>query len=336
MNAYPTGFGGGSAAFTLKPITQIEDMYEAVRHGLLTVMQYSRKPFSGGLAIARDGDVTCCAGRIDGYVGIQGPLSCNRVTLGLGLYLPKGDRQWAVEVGTGDVGIFHAGDEHDGLYREGSSFAAVALPLDLLEQYAAREGFVLDVSTLGGTGIHGQKLSPDVLVYLQDMFNRIHSGVWNGAGATEALLRALIGHLGRLPDSGRRQGSVHHSVLVFRRAQSYIHANLSHPMTLDQIAEGANASRRTVYRAFTRVLDLTPQAYIRQLRLNRIRAKLVSETERTCTITVVANEWGIGELGRFAGWYRELFGELPSQTLRRQLPAGAFSNIANRALSAAS
>jgi hypothetical protein len=29
----------------------------------------------------------------------------------------------------------------------------------------------------------------------------------------------------------------------------------------------------------------------------------------------VANEWGISELGRLAGWYRELFGELPSETL---------------------
>jgi len=54
-------------------------------------------------------------------------------------------------------------------------------------------------------------------------------------------------------------------------------------MTLDQIAGGANASERIVVRAFTRVLDLMPQAYIRQLGLNRIRAKLVSETERTCT-----------------------------------------------------
>lgn len=30
----------------------------------------------------------------------------------------------------------------------------------------------------------------------------------------------------------------------------------------------------------------------------------------------MANEWDISELGRFAAMYRELFGELPSETVR--------------------
>jgi hypothetical protein len=33
---------------------------------------------------------------------------------------------------------------------------------------------------------------------------------------------------------------------------------------------------------------------------------------------MAAHRWGMGELGRVAGQYRELFGELPSETLDRQ------------------
>jgi hypothetical protein len=41
----------------------------------------------------------------------------------------------------------------------------------------------------------------------------------------------------------------------------------------------------------------------------------VSDAERACTVALVANRWGISELGRLSGWYRELFGEGPSETL---------------------
>jgi hypothetical protein len=55
------------------------------------------------------------------------------------------------------------------------------------------------------------------------------------------------------------------------------------------------------------------------MRLNRIRRDLASEEEARCSITLLANKWGVSELGRFAARYRELFGELPSETRLRRL-----------------
>jgi transcriptional regulator GlxA family with amidase domain len=95
-------------------------------------------------------------------------------------------------------------------------------------------------------------------------------------------------------------------------------------MSLDEIASAAYTSRRTLYRAFADILDDTPQTYVRRLRLHRIREDLASDAEKACTITIVANQWGISELGRLAGWYRELFGERPSETLAQaHLPTDA-------------
>ena len=88
-------------------------------------------------------------------------------------------------------------------------------------------------------------------------------------------------------------------------------------MSIDKIANAAWTSQRTLHRAFQLVLDETPYSYVLKLRLHRIRHDLASDAEVTCTVTCIASRWGISELGRFAGWYRDLFGERPSETLAR-------------------
>ncbi|MEJ5018792.1 AraC family transcriptional regulator [Ochrobactrum vermis] len=317
MISRETGSSNDGGIFNRVPIAQIDDLSEAVRHANLTVTQHSSKFNAGSLAYAEVDGVICSTGRIGGRVALQGPLSCDVVSIGLGLSLPPGNRQWLLEVETGELGVFHAGDEHDALYSEGSIYAVASLSLDLLEDFAAEEDIVLDRTTLGGTGIHARKMAPHVLAHLRDIFDLIHSGAWNGDGATRELLSAIIQHLGRPPIDLLRRTSRNRYDGVFLRARTYINDNLSHPMSLDEIARAANTSRRTLCRAFADILDVTPQAYVRRLRLHRIRQNLAGDVERACTITIIANNWGVSELGRFAKWYHDLFGELPSQTLKR-------------------
>ena len=50
-------------------------------------------------------------------------------------------------------------------------------------------------------------------------------------------------------------------------------------------------------------------------RRSEIRRDLADPPERACTIALIANDWGMSDLGRMAGAYRELFGERPSETL---------------------
>lgn len=86
--------------------------------------------------------------------------------------------------------------------------------------------------------------------------------------------------------------------------------------TIGEICINLCISRRTLNHAFTRVLGFTPVEYMRNLRLQRIRSELQLFPYET-TIANVAAKWGFWHMSLFSRYYRELFGESPSETLLR-------------------
>jgi len=57
-------------------------------------------------------------------------------------------------------------------------------------------------------------------------------------------------------------------------------------------------------------------AYIKMQRLNGLRRALINTNTNTRTVIEVAHEWGFWNAGHFSQDYKEMFGELPSKTLR--------------------
>jgi AraC-like DNA-binding protein len=99
-----------------------------------------------------------------------------------------------------------------------------------------------------------------------------------------------------------------------KRVQEYLRANVSEPITADQMALVAGVSLRSLYAAFKEYCGVSPLQYLRMLRLDGARQSLL--TEPNCNIGTIAMRWGFGHLGRFSTEYKERFGESPSQTLR--------------------
>jgi len=71
--------------------------------------------------------------------------------------------------------------------------------------------------------------------------------------------------------------------------------------------------------AFKSVTGVPPHAFFLRRRLNQARAMLLREDHRNRKVTDIASGLGFSELGRFAVRYREMFGETPSETLRRKV-----------------
>ncbi|HML91225.1 helix-turn-helix domain-containing protein [Methyloceanibacter sp.] len=294
-------------------------MSDAVYGAGLEAIQMSPGPVTGSLAFAEHDGLLFSTGYIGGRVALRGPLSETLVTLGIGVRLVGGTRHWLNEVTTGDCGIFMPGDDHDALYAPGSIYASVTLSFDRLEALAEDRGLIVDLRSLGGTGVHSRRLSDDAAAKLEEQYEALHAGRQTHESGVKVLgnrfLDMFIQHVGRQPRPSIGGTDPRGHARIVARARAYILEHLERPLSIDEIAHAAHASRRTLFRAFSQVFDETPQAYVRKLRLHRIRQDLASESERACTVALVANRWGIGQLGRFARWYRELFGENPSQTL---------------------
>ncbi len=88
--------------------------------------------------------------------------------------------------------------------------------------------------------------------------------------------------------------------------------------TITDICVTTGVSERTLQYAFRSAMQLTPVAYLRTLRLNRVRTDLLLALPIHTTVTQIAMRWGFVHLGEFSQEYKRLFGERPSETLAQR------------------
>jgi transcriptional regulator GlxA family with amidase domain len=94
----------------------------------------------------------------------------------------------------------------------------------------------------------------------------------------------------------------------------FIRAHLDEPLSLSRLEEVSGLSRRSLQYAFVRHYNLTPMEWVREQRLMRVRT-LLRRAEPGMTVKSQALRCGFSNLASFASYYRERFGELPSETL---------------------
>ncbi len=126
--------------------------------------------------------------------------------------------------------------------------------------------------------------------------------------------RLLLGLL--LESNGRpRQEKTAAAPFTVKRAEAFIRDNASQAICLADIAQAADAPARTLLDGFRRFRQTSPMAFLRDIRLDRVRQRLLNADGST-TITTIALEEGFSHLGRFSREYAKRFGEKPSETGR--------------------
>lgn len=101
-----------------------------------------------------------------------------------------------------------------------------------------------------------------------------------------------------------------------RRAEQYIIDHADHSITLEQLVEISGVSARALFDGFRRFRGTSPMAFLKSIRLERTREDLM-KAQSGDTVTTIACRWHFFQLGRFSAEYKKIFGELPSETLRK-------------------
>jgi AraC family transcriptional regulator, ethanolamine operon transcriptional activator len=105
---------------------------------------------------------------------------------------------------------------------------------------------------------------------------------------------------------------------IVKRVEEYVLAQTGERLYVTDLCKVAGVSERSLEYAFKEVAGLTPMHYLTRLRLHRVRQALLAATPDSTTVSVEALEWGFWHFGEFSRIYKECFGELPSDTLKRQ------------------
>lgn len=105
---------------------------------------------------------------------------------------------------------------------------------------------------------------------------------------------------------------------TLKRARDYIHAHAHEKIALEELATYAGCSYRSLQNIFSRLLGMSPMAYLRTVRLEGVRDDLLNADSQQKTVAEIAQRWGFVHMGRLAEMYRKQFGVLPSDTLNQK------------------
>ena len=135
-----------------------------------------------------------------------------------------------------------------------------------------------------------------------------------------ALVRSLCDELIACSNQPRTKGGATDATVatrqrVVREARHYMSQHADVAISVPDLCEAIHVSRRTLQYSFQDVLQMSPVAYLRALRLNGMRRDLRHGGPES--VGDRAARWGFWHLSHFAADYRHMFGELPSATLQR-------------------
>jgi len=299
-------------------IHQIEDFEASEPLPLLRSVALSAAEAPESVASFRSERMACWSARVARKLLLQGTCRPLRSTVFLALEAPNGNRCNYVDFSTGSVALFQPGDHYELCCHPNTLLVCIGVPQALLHtfgdtRYAAEDALLRSRGVLRAD--HAA-LDDSLGEMVRQLHLPLRSPSAPPAPLLNQLLHAAVAPICQTPTSLAATNCLAGHARILALARHYIDARLSEAITVSAVAAAALTSVRTLHRAFSELLGESMQHYVRVQRLHRIRKALLGD--QPVTVTRVGSHWGINEFGRLSSWYRDLFGELPSETLLRK------------------
>jgi AraC-like DNA-binding protein len=143
----------------------------------------------------------------------------------------------------------------------------------------------------------------------------------------EQLLHLMVRCLAEGASVQIRTGERRHGAAI-ARFEEFLEANADRAIYVTEICAAIGVSERTLRTACEEHLGMGPIRFLALRRMHLARRALLRAHPSEATVTSIVTNQGFWELGRFSVAYRTLFGETPSETLRR--PPGPTAIKLNR------
>jgi AraC-like DNA-binding protein len=135
-------------------------------------------------------------------------------------------------------------------------------------------------------------------------------------GLEQALIEAMVACLGD-GDVREDRAALRQHATIMRKFYSAIEARPDEALYIPELCTSLGVSERTLRVCCHEQLGIGPKRYLLLRRMHLARRALRLSLRSETTVTEVATRYGFWQFGRFAGEYKQMFGEAPSAMLAR-------------------
>lgn len=233
--------------------------------------------------------------------------------------------QHGTEVRAGSLFIHGPGAEHDAVYGQDSKIVCFAVPDEVFAKRVRRLSPHLQRALHQPFSVFEPPptLRGKIIAHFAEAAAIIQSDprVRNSSQALAKFESEMVcDFLEAVADQLRSDsiGADQRTAAIVQKADQVAQQSSMVGTTVAELSATCKVPRRALNRAFQNALGMGPATYLRRVRLNRARRALQEQRIDSTTVSGVALNLGFWNLGRFAEQYKELFGELPCETLRRK------------------
>ena len=300
-----------------------EALRDVVQDSHSDVVQLGRGRMTGAIThMAFDDDFGISTGKFSLAMRASGVLSNTRWCLGFLLGSDGDAFGHHHQFKAGDLAIAAPGEERYIKFQNNTEYVAPVIAPDEVERHLASQPGALEL-------LHRHKLSilhatpataaANVANMKPLLTTLIHDGKTMPDETLQFYRRGILDLItAPIRDAVHYRGARLVAQDTMIRDIEHFYATRDTPIHISEICEQFGVHRRALHRAFHEVVGMGPVAFLRRKRLNDVHTALRRDGHAT-TVRQIAINHGFIDPSRFAQAYKSLFGELPSQTLKRNI-----------------